>query len=90
MTTDPLNFDRPAMSAEADNALKIAETRGTCVYVRQAPEFAEDHSEDTVIIVLRGEKAVRLGREALVAQADLVQETLTYAELASKLAAPAE
>ena len=62
------------MLDQADNCLKVADTLGVGVFVRQAPEFAEDHSDDTVIVVLRGREAVAAGRDALVAVADLVSK----------------
>lgn len=59
---------------EANNVLWVAEATGVGVYAREAPEFAPetDNSEDTVIVVLRGE-AARTGRKALVAVADLLR-----------------
>lgn len=62
--------------AQANNVLWCAEGVGVSVFATQAPEFAEDHSGDTVIVVLRGGEAVAKGREALVAVADLVRDTL--------------
>jgi hypothetical protein len=61
-------------SGEAINCLWVADVLGVSVFAKQAPEFAEDHSEDTVIVVLRGREAVTAGREALIAVAKLVQE----------------
>lgn len=58
---------------QADNCLKVADTMGVAVFARQAPEFATDHEDDTVIVVLRGREAVAAGRDALVAVADLVR-----------------
>ncbi len=60
---------------QADNCLKVADATGVAVFVRQAPDFAEDHSDDTVIVVLRGAAAVKAGRDALVAVADLVRDS---------------
>lgn len=59
---------------EADNVLKAAERMGVGVFARQASEFAPDgdRAQDTVIVILRGECA-RLGRDALIAVADLVR-----------------
>ena len=62
-----------ALHAEANNCLWSADSVGVAVFARQAPEFADDHSDDTVIVVLRGKNAVAAGREALVAVADLIR-----------------
>lgn len=63
---------------EADNVLKVADTRGVSLFVAQAAEFAPQslRDDDTVILVLRGHEAVALGREAVTAVEKLLQAGL--------------